>query len=190
MVVRGFAQVKSAFGDEDDLDRQASLIANLGVPPKEIRRNICDGRLEEQVNLLNAIDDLGGGDTFVFARLDSLSSNCDWGLRMIREMHRKGINLVVVEQGIDDSTLGLERLRAILEVAEWEYSDKGDLIKAAMAAARDRGAVIGRPKKLNEQMRRYIFEMLQAGNTKSALERAFGVSRRSIIRIEREFSNG
>ena len=109
---------------------------------------------------------------------------------MIRELHRKGINLVVVEQGIDDSALGLERLRAILEVAEWEYSDKGDLIKAAMAAARDRGAVIGRPKKLNEQMRRYIFEMLQAGNTKSALERAFGVSRRSIIRIEREFSNG
>lgn len=189
MVVRGFAQAKSAFDEADELSRQVDLIAAQGVPPREIQRYISDGRLDEQVNLLVALDGMTSGDTFVLARLDSLSSNCEWGLRMIRELHRQGINLAVLEQGIDDTPLGLERLQTLLAVADWEYADKADRIRGGMSTARDNGVALGRPKKLDDRMRRYFFDLLQAGNSKSAVERTFSISRRTLARIEREFSD-
>lgn len=190
MTVKGFAQVGSCSGDMADLKYQADLIAARGVPPQDIQRSISDGRLEEQINLLAVLDDLTAEDTFIVARLGCISSSCAWGLRMLRELHSQGINLVILEQGIDDTPLGLERLETLLAVAEWEYADKSGLVKTGQSQAREQGVPLGRPRKLNEQTRRRIFDMLRAGYSKSALEKSFGVPRRSIGRIEREFANG
>lgn len=190
MTVKGFAQVKSCSGDRADLEHQAARIAARGVPSREILRAISEGRLEEQINLLAVLEDLTAEDTFIAARLSGISSSCAWGLRMLREMHCQGINIVILEQGIDDTPLGLERLGTLLAVAEWEYADKSDLVKTGQAQAREQGVVLGRPRKLDEKTRRYIFDMLQAGHSKSSLEKSFGVPRRSIGRIEREFANG
>ena len=84
-------------------------------------------------------------------KLDRLGRSLQHLAQLISEFERHGTALVATSQGIDTSSsnpAGRLQMHVLAAVAEFERSVIVERINAGLAAARDRGATLGRPRTL------------------------------------------
>ena len=84
-------------------------------------------------------------------KLDRLGRSLQHLAQLISEFERHGTALVATSQGIDTSSsnpAGRLQMHVLAAVAEFERSVIIERINAGLAAARDRGATLGRPRTL------------------------------------------
>lgn len=74
-------------------------------------------------------------------------------------------------------------LNMLAAVAEMERDLLIERTQSGLARARIEGKILGRPPKTTEKQRNEIKDLRKNGATVSALSRAYGVSRASIMRI-------
>jgi DNA invertase Pin-like site-specific DNA recombinase len=94
-------------------------------------------------------------DVLAVYKLDRLGRSLQHLAQLIGELERHGTALVVSSQGIDTSEsnpAGRLQMHVLAAVAEFERSVIVERINAGLAAARDRGAKLGRPRTLDRHI--------------------------------------
>jgi DNA invertase Pin-like site-specific DNA recombinase len=94
----------------------------------------------------------GRVDVLAVYKLDRLGRSLQHLAQLIGEFERHGTSLVATSQGIDTSEsnpAGRLQMHVLAAVAEFERSVIRERINAGLAAAKDRGATLGRPRTLH-----------------------------------------
>jgi DNA invertase Pin-like site-specific DNA recombinase len=125
------------------------------------------------------------GDTLIITRLDRLGRSVSNLVALVKDLGERGVDLIVLTQGIDTSTPGGKMVFHIMaSLAEFEH----DLIVArtneGLAAARARGKMGGRKPSYTKQQAR-VARKLHAEGELSAEEIGvvLGVSRATVFRM-------
>jgi len=125
------------------------------------------------------------GDQLVVTKLDRLGRSLEHLIELSGELQGKGVDLVVLDQGIDTSTavgrLFFQILGAAL--AEFEHALISERTMDGLAAARARGRTGGQKPRLTPRQAKIAREMYESGeHTVQQIADEFGVTRPTIYR--------
>jgi len=132
--------------------------------------------------LLSQIRD---GETLVVAKLDRLGRDAQDVGATIKALAVRKIEVIVLQLGKLDlaSPAGKLMLNMLAAVAEMERDLLVERTQSGLTRAKSMGKILGRPPKTTDSQRAKIIEMRKNGESVSALSRAFGISRASIMRV-------
>ncbi len=109
----------------------------------------ASGKLARRPEMDKALDFLRAGDTLVITKLDRLGRSVHNLVELAAVLAERGIDLRVLDQGIDTSTPGGKLTFHILgAIAEFERDLISERTLDGLEAARARGRKGGRPSKL------------------------------------------
>lgn len=125
------------------------------------------------------------GETLVVSKLDRLGRDAIDVLQTVQQLGKRGIKVVVLQLGTTDltSAAGKLLLSMLAAIAEMERDLLVERTQAGLARAKAEGKTLGRPPKTTPEQRSAIRRRLCAGESVSALARAYSVSRANIIGI-------
>lgn len=131
------------------------------------------------------------GETLVVSKLDRLGRDSIDVLQTVRQLGERGVKVVVLQLGNTDLTApaGKLLLSMLAAVAEMERDLLVERTQAGLARAKAEGKRLGRPPRTTPEQRSDIRHKLGSGEPVSALARAYGVSRATIIEIRRSASD-
>ena len=128
----------------------------------------------------------GEVETVVVWKLDRLSRSLSDGLRVLSDWCDRGLRIVSVTQQIDfNGTLGKLLAAVLLGVAEMEQETRRERQAAGIAAARERGAYMGRRPGSTRAKPERAMELREKGLMDGEIAEALGVSRRTVQRYLR-----
>ena len=132
------------------LDSCRDWCARMGMEPVEYLDK-TSGAAVSRAALDRLMDDVRRGRVKVVVcyKLDRLGRSLVHLAQMIGEFDASGVALVCPSQGIDtraDNPAGRLQMHVLMAVAEFERSLIRERTKAGLAAARARGATLGRPR--------------------------------------------
>lgn len=117
------------------------------------------------------------GDVLVVWKLDRLARSLRDLLNMLERLHAARVGLRSLTEPIDTSTpAGVLMIQVLGAVAQFERSLIRERTIAGQVAAINRGARVGRPKKLTDAQEWEVCEALLEGATQRAVAERFGVS--------------
>jgi putative DNA-invertase from lambdoid prophage Rac len=125
------------------------------------------------------------GETLIVSKLDRLGRDAIDVIATVRMLAERDIRVVVHSLGGVDlaSPTGKLLVTMLAAVAEMERDLLIERTHAGIARARSEGKRIGHPSKTTILERQHISERLSSGETISAIARAYGISRASVIAI-------
>ncbi|WP_343676598.1 recombinase family protein [Paraburkholderia heleia] len=131
------------------------------------------------------LDKIRDGETLVVSRLDRLGRDAEDVLRTVRTLAERKIEVIVLQLGKLDlgSSAGKLMLTMLSAVAEMERSLLVERTQAGLARAKAEGKALGRPSKTTSAQREEMMAKYAAGETVSALARAYGISRASVLAV-------
>ena len=130
------------------------------------------------------------GDQLVITKLDRLGRSLEHLIQLSRELERSGVDLVVLDQGIDTSTaVGRMFFHILGAIAEFEHALMSERTLDGLAAARARGNTGGQKPKLTPRQARIARQMYEETDangrrlhTVAQIAAEFGVTRPTIYR--------
>jgi DNA invertase Pin-like site-specific DNA recombinase len=139
--------------------------------------------------LLNQIRD---GETLVVSKLDRLGRDAQDVGSTIKALAQRKIEVIVLQLGKLDltSSAGKLMMNMLAAVAEMERDLLIERTQSGLARAKSEGKRLGRPTKTTDKQRAEIKKIREDGVSISALSRAYGISRASIMRITGELQSG
>jgi DNA invertase Pin-like site-specific DNA recombinase len=148
----GYMRVSKADGSQT-LDLQKDALINTGITPDRIYEDLASGRLDDRPGLNACLKALQPGNTLVIWKLDRLGRNLRHLVNVTEELKNKDIGFkVLTGQGaqIDTSTShGRLVFGMFAALAEFERELIIERTQAGLAAARARGRLGGRPRKMD-----------------------------------------
>lgn len=142
----GYARVSTV---EQSLDLQIDELERAGCE-KIFSDTGFSGSLTSRPALDKMIESLKAGDTLVTWRLDRLGRSLGHLILLVTELERRQVTFKSLSDAIDTRTPGGRlQFHMLGALAEFERSLISERTRAGMAAARARGARIGRPTKLD-----------------------------------------
>jgi len=166
----GYARVSTT---EQDTALQRSALRRAKVRTVfEEQRSSVGPRPE----LERAVASLQAGDTLVVYKVDRLARSLSDLLSILRRIDVAGAGFRSLTEPIDTSSAaGRLMLQLLGAFAEFERSMICERTAAGMAAARERGARIGRPPALQGKRRAAAVDLVVSGVPLSEVARRFGV---------------
>jgi DNA invertase Pin-like site-specific DNA recombinase len=130
------------------------------------------------------------GDQLVITKLDRLGRSLEHLIELSKQLQDRGVDLVVLDQGIDTSTaVGRLFFQIIGAIAEFEQALTSERTMDGLAAARARGRTGGQKPKLGTRQVKLAREMYdelgedgKRAYTVAQIAAEFGVSRPTIYR--------
>ena len=176
----GYARV-STHGQNGD--SQVDELNAYGVDKLFIDK--ASGKLAKRPELDKCLAYLREGDVLVITRLSRAMRSLKHLLTLADELRERGIDLVVLKQGIDTTTPHGRLVFHILgAVDEFERELIVEGTREGLAAARARGRNGGRPRKLSQQQAALARELYDGGkHTVADIARLLGVSRGTIYTV-------
>lgn len=132
-----------------DIDRQRRELKKLGVKDKDIYFEYVSGRKLVKIEWEKLMERIEEGDTIATTEVSRISRSTKQLCEIIEMAQEKRIKLIIGSIEIDCSkddpmSRGMILMWAVF--AELEASIISQRVKSGMANAREKGAVIGRPK--------------------------------------------
>ncbi len=144
MALLGYARVSTT---DQNLDRQHDELTRAGC--ERIFSDRVSGKLAERPELTALLAYMREGDTVVVTKLDRLGRSLANLIELSETLQSRGVGLRVLQAGIDTATaVGRMFFHIIGAIAEFERELIVERTKDGLAAARARGRVGGRPRKL------------------------------------------
>jgi DNA invertase Pin-like site-specific DNA recombinase len=141
----GYARVSTM---EQNLWLQKDALSRAGCV--RIFEDKISGVKEERPGLHQALDFMREGDTLVVWRLDRLGRSLRHLIDTVTLLQKKGIGFKSLQENLDTtSSTGKLVFHIFGALAEFERDVIRSRTKAGLSAARARGRLGGRPKKLN-----------------------------------------
>ena len=117
--------------------------------PEHVYIDKVSGKLARRPELDKALLVLREGDQLVVTKLDRLGRSLAHLIELSGELQRRGVDLVVLDQGIDTSTaVGRMFFQILGAIAEFEHALMSERTMDGLAAARARGRTGGQRRKL------------------------------------------
>lgn len=125
------------------------------------------------------------GETLVVSKLDRLGRDAQDVGTTVKLLAARKIVVIVLQLGKLDlaSPAGKLMMTMLAAVAEMERDLLVERTQSGLARAKSEGKLLGRPSKTTVEQRADIIMKYEAGESVSALARAYSVSRASILAI-------
>ncbi len=153
----GYARV-STF--DQNLFLQTDALERAGC--QKIFTDTASGSLDSRKGLIDAIDFCRTGDSLFVWKLDRLGRSLRHLIDTINKLQAKGVEFVSLQESVDTTTSGGKLVFHVFgALAEFEREMIRERTKAGLKAAKARGSLNGRPKKLTRaqiQMARTLME--------------------------------
>jgi DNA invertase Pin-like site-specific DNA recombinase len=177
----GYARVSKA----DDQDNAAQVKALRLAGCKRVFEEKASGGRWDRPQLHNALEQLSEGDVLVVWKLDRLSRSLKDLLQIMEKVSDAGAGFRSITEAVDTTTSAGRMLMQMLgSFAEFERSMVRERTQAGLAAARDRGARLGRPAKLSAHQQQEVIKAVRDGSKTAAdAARLFGLHRSNITRL-------
>ena len=164
----GYARVSKADGSQL-LDLQRDALLGAGVDQERIYEDRASGRHDHRPGLEACLKALQPGNTFVVWKLDRLGRNLKHLVTTVEELHGRGVGLRVLAGAgaeIDTTTANGRLVFGIFAaLAEFERELIAERTRAGLAAARARGRLGGRPRKMDVATLRLAMHAMSDRNT-------------------------
>jgi DNA invertase Pin-like site-specific DNA recombinase len=122
-------------------------------------------------------------DAIAVVKLDRLARSTRHLTQLAAELEALGVDLIVVDQGIDTSTpAGRLLFNVLAAIGEFELDLIRERVAAGIRAARKRGVRFGRPASLDDEQRVRVRRLRASGSSIRAIARMVGVSRSVVAR--------
>ncbi len=175
----GYARVSTT---DQDAAAQRQVLRAAGV--ERIFTDRASGKNLDRPAWKECRQMLRAGDVLVVVRLDRLGRSLVDLIATIRTLGQAGVEFRSLTESIDTTTPGGQLMFQIVGAfAEYERSMIQTRTREGLAAARARGARIGRPKALTAEQAATARRLRASGESVSSIARVLGVSRRTIARI-------
>jgi DNA invertase Pin-like site-specific DNA recombinase len=146
----GYSRVSTLL---QNVDLQHDALTQAGC--EKIFTDKISGSISERPALTKIKEVLRSGDTLVVWRLDRLGRSLKDLIEWMNYLEQEGIALKSLQESIDTSTAtGKLVFHIFASMAEFERNLIKERTIAGLSAARARGRVGGRPKKMNEEKRK------------------------------------
>jgi DNA invertase Pin-like site-specific DNA recombinase len=174
-----------------DQNPDAQRDALISVGCEQVYIDKASGQLARRPELEKALLSANrAGDQLVVTKLDRLGRSLEHLIELSRLPQERGVDLVVLDQGIDTATaVGQMFFQILGAIAEFEHALISELTMDGLAAARARGRAGGQKPKLRPRQARIAQEMYDetgAGGkrryTVAQIAAEFGVTRPTIYR--------
>ncbi len=181
----GYGRV-STRDQNPDVQRDALAAARC----EEVFIDNASGKLARRPELDRALLVTRAGDQLVVTKLDRLGRSLEHLIDLSKNLQGRGVDLVVLDQGIDTSTaVGRMFFQILGAIAEFEHALMSERTRDGLAAARTRGRTGGQKPKLTPRPARVAQEMYgetgadgKRRYTVAQIAAEFGVTRPTIYR--------
>jgi DNA invertase Pin-like site-specific DNA recombinase len=169
-----------------DTDRQTTALQRdallaAGVDPRQLFTDKASGARDDRPGLRQALAYVHPGDCLVVWKLDRLGRSLPHLLQIVLTLQRQGVAFRSLTEQMDTSTpQGTFLFSLFGALAQYERALTQERIKAGLAAAKRRGKHGGRPRAISAEQLEAIVAAVQAGTSKAALCRTFGVKRTTL----------
>ena len=183
----GYARVST---DDQTLDLQKDALAQAGCG--KVFTETAGGALVERVSLQEALAYVRPGDTLVVWRLDRLGRSLKHLIEVVAQLAERGIGFKSLTEQIDTTTPGGKLVFHVFgALAEFERDLIRERTHAGLAAARARGRLGGRPRKLADAKQLELARTLYDGGQTdiNTICRTLGVSRATLYRALKDASD-
>ena len=147
------------------------------------------GSKAERKGLDEALAYVRPGDTFVVWKLDRAGRSLTHLMELLKGLQERGIEFISLTEQIDTTTSGGKLIFHVMgALAEFERDLIRERTNAGLAAARARGRVGGRPRKLKTNGKVTLARQMFADQSHSIPEicAALGISRATLYRYVKE----
>jgi DNA invertase Pin-like site-specific DNA recombinase len=177
----GYMRV-STDGDRQVLDLQRDALVAAGVDERHLFEDRAGGSRGDRTGLAKALAFIKAGDCLVVWKLDRLGRSLPHLLATITDLKKRGIAFRSLTEQMDTTTPQGEFLFHVFgALAQFERSLIQERVQAGLAAARRRGRRGGRPAAVDAEKLAAVIAALDAGATKAAVCRTFGIKRSTLI---------
>lgn len=185
MAVFGYGRVSTKGQTTDNQLREieaAGYVVEFWHADDGVSGKVPAERRPEFVKLLGQIRP---GEVLVVTKLDRLGRDAQDVSATIKMLAARRIEVVVLQLGKLDltSAAGKLMMNMLAAVAEMERDLLIERTQSGLARAKAEGKILGRPVRTTPEQRTVMMQRHQAGESISALAKAFNVSRASVMRI-------
>ncbi|WP_426977741.1 recombinase family protein [Pseudarthrobacter sp. O4] len=182
----GYGRVST---QEQHPEAQHDALAVAGC--EQIFIDTASGKLARRPELDKALLSANrAGDQLVVTKLDRLGRSLENLIELSNTLQGRGVDLVVLDQGIDTSTsIGRMFFQILGSIAEFEHALMSERTRDGLAAARARGRTGGQKPKLGPRQVKLAREMYdekrpdgKRAHTVEHIAQEFGVTRPTIYR--------
>lgn len=147
----GYMRVSKSDGSQV-LDLQKDALVDAGVDPERIYKDLASGRKDDRPGLRSCLKALQPGNTLVVWKLDRLGRDLKHLITTVDDLNKRDIGFKVLAGAgaqIDTTTANGRLIFGIFAaLSEFEAELIRERTKAGLAAARARGRLGGRPRKM------------------------------------------
>lgn len=177
----GYMRVSSD-SDRQSTDLQRDALLTAGVDVRHLFEDHASGAKDDRAGLAKALAFVQPGDVLVVWKLDRLGRSLSHLLEIVNTLKDRQVSFRSLTEGMDTSTASGELLFHVFgALAQYERALIQERVVAGLAAAKRRGRVGGRPKAIVGEKLDAIVVALNAGMSKAAVCRNFGVKRTTLI---------
>ncbi len=179
----GYARVST---DEQNLDLQIDALNRAGCDTI-FRDEGVFAVAKSRPQFTTALEALNPGDKLTVWKMDRAFRSLLDALQMLEKLKAQKVAFVSLTDAIDTNTpMGRFAYQIINAFGELERALISERTKAGMQAARERGVVIGRPKKLEHEQLEWAKDQVSLNNpTLEGLAEQLGISARTLRRYLR-----
>ena len=176
----GYARVSTG---EQTLHLQLDALQSAGCD--KIYQETASGAKADRPVLEEVLSYIRTGDTLVVWRLDRLGRSLEHLIDVVAALAERGVGFKSLTEQIDTTTPGGKLIFHVFgALAEFERDLIRERTQAGLAAARARGRLGGRPKKLTDPKQLELARSLYAGGQidVATICRTLGISRATLYR--------
>lgn len=168
----GYARVSTA---EQNLDLQLAALNNVGC--EKIYQDQISGAKPNRPGLTTALEVLRKNDTLVVWKLDRLGRTVKGLIDLVNELQQKEIHFKSITDNVDTSTpAGRFFFHMMASLAQMERELMVERTKAGLAAAKAKGRVGGRKRKMTQSKIESAKKLLASGILPKDVAQNLGIS--------------
>jgi DNA invertase Pin-like site-specific DNA recombinase len=183
MVKLGYARVST---NQQDLSTQLEKLKGAGVQdhPDFLFADKRSGKTDKRKGLETLLLKARKGDHILVTKLDRLGRNTADMIRIIEDLHERGITIEFLDDGITTKgTMGKMVTTILAAVAQAERERILERTNEGRRAAIKRGVKMGRPPTIPQKTREKAVQMVSEGIPKAAVAKELGFSRQKLYQI-------
>src|SRR5215469_4425942 len=155
-----------------------------GVELDKVFTDKASGKDTKRPQLERALEFLREGDVLVVHSMDRLARNLDDLRRIVLGLTKRGVSVQFLKESLtftgEDSPMANLLLSVMGAFAEFERSLIKERQREGIAKAKKRGAYKGRKLALTAEQARELIDRAAAGESKTALAKAYKISRETV----------
>jgi DNA invertase Pin-like site-specific DNA recombinase len=183
----GYTRVSSDT-DRQNTNLQKDALLKCGVDERHIFEDRMSGARDDRPALKKALEFAKEGDVIVVWKLDRLGRSLTHLLKIVTDLQKRGVGFKSLTENMDTSTAHGEFIFNLFgSLAQYERSLARERIMAGLEAAKRRGKIGGRPRKISEEKLKSIVQLVKSGTSKAEVCRNFDIARSTLEDSLRRF---